>query len=330
MSDGGGAAEARAAHERPFLFFEVTRRCNRDCVYCYASPAAGDRELSAARLDAILERLLPQATPRGVTFIGGEPLLNTELTALVRRVAQLKVGVALSTNAMDLDRMKIDELIDAGTTAFEVSYDSPEPLTYERLTRSSRARPSGDYLGRLQTALTDLVRSGVRVSVGAMMTRYNLGQLEELLQICFALGVGRVSLNQVAMVGAARNAPDLVPSDGALAEALAGINATAAALGIRVGVGLPVEPCRLSPEHFPALEFERCHCGLDKWMIEPSGDVRVCELAPDTVGNVFRESWRAIATSVAVQRFRAGQPREACRTCNDWSSCGGGCRFREQ
>ena len=330
MSDGGGAVDRRSACERPFLFFEVTRRCNRACAYCYASPAAGDRELTAARLDAILEHLLPQATPRGVTFIGGEPLLNAELPALVRRVAQLKVGVALSTNAMGLDRAKIDELVGAGITAFEVSYDSPDPATYERLTRADRTGSNGDYLGRLQTTLTELVRSGVRVSVGAMMTRHNLGQLEELLQICFALGVGRVSLNQVAMVGAARNNPDLVPSDRELAAALEGVNATAAALGMRVGVGMPLEPCRLSLAHFPALEFERCHCGVDKWLLEPSGDVRVCELAPDAVGNVFRESWRDIATSAAVRHFRAYEPRAACGTCNDWSSCGGGCRFREQ
>jgi radical SAM protein with 4Fe4S-binding SPASM domain len=261
-----------------------------------------------------------QARPRGITLIGGEPLLNAELVALVRRIARLKIGVALSTNAIGLHRTRIDELVRAGVTAFEVSYDSPDASTYARMTRSP--------LGPLQGTLTELVRAGVKVSVGAMLMRHNLAQLEELLQICFALGVGRVSLNQVAMVGAARDNPDMVPNDGELEAALEVVNTTAAALGMRVGIGLPLEPCRFSHNRFPALEFERCHCGDDKWLIEPSGDVRVCELAPTAVGNLLRDTWRDIVTSSEVQRFRQHRPLEDCETCSDWTSCGGGCRLR--
>lgn len=321
MSDdvGGNAIEPpKVAH--PHILLEVTRRCNRACVYCYAKGSAAGRELTEVRLQEILERLIPDVMPSGITLIGGEPLLNEELTAIARQIQRHRIAVSLSTNALGLNRARIEELVGAGVTAFELSYDSPDPTTYARLT--------GSRLGSIQRSLTELVRTGVTVTVGAMLTRSNLGQLEELLQICFVLGVRRVSLNQVALIGNAKDNPSILPTDGELATSLEGVNSLASALGLRVGVGLPIEPCRLSQTRFPALEFERCRCGDCKWLIEPSGNVRVCELASNSVGNIFDESWLSIVKSARAECFRNHQTRTVCQGCKDWDTCRGGCRFR--
>jgi radical SAM protein with 4Fe4S-binding SPASM domain len=157
----------------------------------------------------------------------------------------------------------------------------------------------------------------------------SVGEIDSLLTFCFAVGVDRLVLAQLAPVGQARgHVADLALSDDELAEALAAANARSAELGITVGIGLPVEPCRIDRDRYPHLQFEACRCGQDKWVLEPSGAVRTCELADAVVGNLLDRSLVEISRSAAVAMFRRTPPKPECHDCNQWRVCQGGCRFR--
>lgn len=306
--------------ERPWLLFEVTRRCNFTCLYCYASQRIYNEDLSLAALEQILDRLTTQVIPQGITLIGGEPLLVTGIEDLIRCIHERGITTALSTKASLLDTAAIARLKRAGLHSVEVSLDSLEPLVYQRLT--------GVAMPRVQSTVAALVASGMTVTVGTMLTRLNLERLEELLELCFALGVTRVSLNQMAKVGSGLRYGPIGLSDDELALALECANASATRLGLRVGVGLPVEPCRISHERFPSLDFEACHCGEHKWLVEPSGNVRTCELAPAPIGNLLRSSWRELWESETATQFRQHKHEGRCAGCKYWSKCRGGCCFR--
>lgn len=306
--------------ERPWLLFEVTRRCDFSCLYCYASQHTYDEELSLGALEQILDRLTTQVTPQGITLIGGEPLLVAGLEDLIRCIHERGIAPAISTKASSLDAAAIERLKRAGLRSVEVSLDSLDPVVYQRLT--------GVTMPRVQRTIAALVANGMAVSVGAMLTRLNLGRLEELLELCFALGVTRVSLNQMARVGSGSLHGSIGLNTDELALVLERANASACRLGSRVGVGLPVEPCRLDHERFPLLDFEACHCGERKWLVEPSGNVRTCELAPAPIGNLLRSSWRELITSEAATQFRQHKHEGRCAGCKHWSECRGGCRFR--
>lgn len=312
---------------RTSFLLEVTRRCSRECAYCYAEArrvaAAGPStdDLTPARVDALLERVLATTPVEAVTLIGGEPLVAPGLEALVQRLSARGLRVALCTNGLSLPRPRIEALVRAGVRSFEVSYDSPVPSSYAALTGSV---PDG-----LQTTLAALVRTGVPVTVGALLTRHNADDVEALLRVCFALSVARVTLNQLAPVGGAlRRRAELELGEPELRAVLARADAVAARLGLVVGVGLPVEPCRIAHDAYPHLRFDACWCGDRKWLLEPSGDVRVCELAASAVGNVFTTPLAEILAGAAAARFRRSTWKEECAECVDWAACRGGCRFR--
>jgi len=308
------------ALNQSWLLFEITRGCNRSCVYCYNPDRQGPRapDLSASRFESLLDRLFDNGPPRGVTIIGGEPLLVPQLDDVIRGFARRGLKVGLSTNGLLLDRARIEALLKAGVGGFEVSLDSSNPATHGVLTGAGG-------IEQVREALAALALAEVPVSVGAVLTRPALAGLDDLLRLCFALSVGRIVLAQFAPVGQAR-AAELCPSPKELATALELANQRSADLGMQVCIGLPVEPCRLDRDRFAHLVFEACRCGIDKWVLEPNGNVRTCELAETSVGNLFETPFGELVSSETVEQFRRNH-RTECTTCPDWDVCGGGCRF---
>lgn len=313
-------SSVQEALERPWLLLEVTRRCDFRCVYCYSSQRSHDADLSVEQLERILTRVTAEVIPRGVTLIGGEPLILGAVTDFVRCIHDRGLVTSISTKGSSLDEQTIRQLRAAGLHGVEVSLDAIDPVIYERVT--------GMPMARMQRRLAELVQSGLFVTVGVMLTRLNLAQLEPLLELCFALGVKKVSLNQLAEVGRGLSNRSLGLNDQELIEALDRANDCARSLGLQIGVGLPIELCRIAHHRYPALEFEACRCGEHKWLIEPNGNVRTCELSTSTVGNILRDSWSGIVTSAAAKEFRAQKRCGACSSCEHWASCHGGCRFR--
>lgn len=316
--------EARSSQEEalepPWLLLEVTRRCDFRCVYCYSGQRTNDEDLAVEQLERILSRVTAEVIPRGVTLIGGEPLLVDAVTDLVRCIHARGIVTSISTKGSSLDEQTIKLLKAAGLYAVEISIDTIDPVIYERVT--------GTPMARMQRKVAELVQSGLFVTVGVMLTRLNLAQLEPLLELCFALGVKRVSLNQLAEVGRGCLNRSIGLADDELAEVLNRANDCARSLGLHIGVGLPIEPCRIAHHRYPALEFEACHCGEHKWVIEPNGSVRTCELSASSVGNILRDSWSYIVNNAAAKEFRKQKRNGTCSSCKDWRSCRGGCRFR--
>lgn len=304
--------------------FELTRACNRTCAYCYNAdrrpPAA--EHLESPHLESLLDRLFAWREPERVTVIGGEPLMVDHLEDVVSHFCRRGVAVAVSTNGLLLSEARLDSLLDAGVGGFEVSLDSLDPAVHRALTGAGGVE-------RVREVVARLVRSGVPVTVGSMLTRANAGSVGELLDFCFALSVRRVVLAQLAPVGFGRDRVDLALSTPELEEVLSCADERSARFGLHVGIGLPVEPCRIDLGRFPNLWFEACRCGRDKWLLEPSGDVRVCELSAECAGNLMEVPMSEIESSVSVRRFRTAVREPACAGCADWEVCGGGCRFLE-
>jgi cyclic pyranopterin phosphate synthase len=132
MADGFG-------REIGYLRISVVDRCNLRCTYC--RPNSDD--FHAVARDQLLTfeeivRVVSMATLLGVTKIrltGGEPLVRKGLVDAVARIAALP-GIrdfALSTNAILLDKFA-QPLRDAGLHRVNISLDSLNPNTFEKLT----------------------------------------------------------------------------------------------------------------------------------------------------------------------------------------------------
>jgi cyclic pyranopterin phosphate synthase len=136
------------------LRVSLTDRCNLRCTYCM--PEQGLAWLAKPELlsdDEIVRLVRIAVTDLGVTevrFTGGEPLLRPGLVGIVERCAALRPRpkLSLTTNGIGLERVAA-ALRDAGLDRVNVSLDTIDPETFQRITRRKR---HGDVLRGLAAA----------------------------------------------------------------------------------------------------------------------------------------------------------------------------------
>ena len=145
---------------------------------------------------------------------------------------------------------------------------------------------------------------------------------------CCAASVDHVALNRFVPGGRGlRHVHELLPSTEELKTALRVADDKAGQLPLSINVTLPIEPCKIPHRDYPHLNFGTCGCGLDKWVIDPAGHLRICEQHPVILGNLLARPFAELSAAAEVQQFRKNNQKNECRDCPTIRNCGGGCRF---
>jgi uncharacterized protein len=145
------------------LVLQLRRSCNLRCAYCYCDPEPGDgapdrmsMDTARAAVDLLFAHLPPDG-PAGITFFGGEPLLELPLLRATaahaqKRAAELarEVHFSLTTNGTTVTAEAADLLADIGARV-TVSIDGDRG-------RHDAHRVFGDGSGSYEA-----VRAGVRL-----------------------------------------------------------------------------------------------------------------------------------------------------------------------
>ncbi|GAA1237030.1 GTP 3',8-cyclase MoaA [Prauserella halophila] len=139
------------------LRVSLTDKCNLRCSYCM--PAEGLEWMPGEQVlsDDELVRLMDIAVSRlGVTDIrltGGEPLLRPNLEDLVARITSLepRPRLSMTTNGIGFAK-RAGAFAEAGLNRINVSLDSVNPETFERITRRDRLRHVLDGLAAARDA----------------------------------------------------------------------------------------------------------------------------------------------------------------------------------
>jgi GTP 3',8-cyclase len=132
----------RDALGRPLrsLRLSVTDRCNLRCAYCMPEPdyvwLPKKELLTFEELDRLTGIFCTLGVDK-VRLTGGEPLLRSELTTLIRALAARPAvrDLAMTTNGVLLAE-RARELRDAGLRRLTVSLDTLRPERFQALTRS--------------------------------------------------------------------------------------------------------------------------------------------------------------------------------------------------
>lgn len=290
---------------------EITGRCNLACAFCYNPWRADERtpsELSVGENGALLEAVLRDSGATWLTFAGGEPLLYEGLETVMQRVHQQfpKVRLGLATNGLLLPD-RLESLVAAGLAFVEVSLTAEEAAC--RAIALSRTH-------------------GLAVTAAIVLHADLQERLEDLLRTAWALGADHLALNRFVPRGrGARHEAELGLTLMALNHLLTIADRVAGELGCAISVTTPVEDCLLPHTRYPHLAFGSCVCGASKWIIDPQGHLRVCELEALRLGDLRVTGFPELARHPAVARFRRETRSEACGTCTAQPHCGGGCRF---
>lgn len=313
---------------RPYLIFEVTPRCNSNCLYCYnvwkENEAYPKGELSLNSIKSLFKKISTEINPKFITLSGGEPLLHPDIITIVDFLHKLGNKIGIATNGTLLNEEKINSLIKNGVTYFEISLNSTNPKTYTQLS-------GNDYLNKIRQAILFVKKLKIPLTVSFTITKLNYTDIADVVDLCFAFSVDSIALNRFVPGGEGiKNLKTLQISRQELEETLHIANQKGAKYKIPINITIPIEACEIDHKKYSRLNFGTCGCGLHKWVIDPLGNLRTCEQNPEILGNLFDKNFNELSSLDEAKMFRKKNARLICGECSGFRNCGGGCRFLER
>ncbi|MGC4119049.1 MAG: radical SAM protein [Myxococcales bacterium] len=310
----------------PRLELELTSACDHRCAHCYnvwnAPGSAYPRgALPTAEYLSMLERVVAESGAQELVLTGGEPLLHPDALKIAERAARLARHVRLVTNGSHVDPGTATALKAAGVGAVQLTLLASRREKHDAL----KGVPSFDDTLR---ALLNLRDVAMPVQVCFVASRRNAGELSDVLELCYGLGVTALVYNRMCPSGGAvSRLAELVPevdrveADLEVAERLGRLR------GIAVATAMPIPPCLIRLERYPWVRFGFCSVGSSSpnLVVDPVGNVRPCNLSSDILGNVAKSGFAKILHAAFGRRFRREVPK-LCRGCAYEQSCNGGCK----
>lgn len=309
--------------ERPYtLVAELTHRCPLRCAYC-ANPI--ELLARAAELDtATWTRIVGEAEALGVVQLhltGGEPLLRTDLEAIVEAARALGLYTNLITSGVPLERERLARLARGGLDAVQLSVQDVADGDAERV--------AGTDVAAHKRAVARWVKDlGLPLTLNVVLHRGNIDRVGGLVALAEALRADRLELANAQYLGwALRNRAALLPTAAQLDRARESARAA------RVRLRDTMEIAFVLPDYHRG----RPKPCMDGWarrylVITPDGRILPCHQAASIAG--FRpprvhdtplpDAWHA---SPLFRAFRgdAWMP-EPCRSCPERHTDFGGCR----
>jgi SynChlorMet cassette radical SAM/SPASM protein ScmE len=313
------------------VFLDITNRCNLRCRHCSASAGAPlDDELTTDEWLTLIRRLAELKVFK-VTVTGGEPLIRPDVFELLGELDRYGIVIRLNTNATLVDDGVAGRLADLRMLkSVSVSLDGSSASIHEQL----RGKGAFDQAVR---GIQVLVRRGLNVHVGAVVTRTNMSDLEGMVRLAQKLGmssVGFTSLHPAGRLTTNKSSLWLSADERQqVARCLTGLRGQYEGF---VGASHCSWHELLSAPPEPGEQPRRIHiCGAaqEACAIRANGDVVPCNAASDyRCGNIREEDlvtiWRDSPRMRAVRTLSnlTADDVEGCRDCPYRFSCTTGCR----
>jgi len=310
-------AQLRRAPGRPTqIHLSVTDRCFLPCLHCdiWKNEAV---DLPGEVWRDALDRLAQWVGPASVNFVGGEPLLRTDLEDLFAHATSLGNTVTFNTNAWLLKEKRVRRMADAGVEIVYISMDGAREATVDH----SRGR-AGSWQKCIEAFdLFDKVPNP-RVVVSSIIHGQNAAEIPELLALVKDRGYQLVLQPLYQNFGYNEYDPDwwktseMWPTDmGALDEALDMLideRRRGGPVCNAVGQLAAMKTYFRQPSHFNGLT---CKAGHSDISFDPQGNIRLCYFL-DPVATVFDMAPLAAIWDAPKTLRRRWQVSRCERSCN--------------
>lgn len=169
------------------LCVETTTKCNLNCIMCpRKSFCTDDRTMGEETFENVLTVF--RTVPIRYAYLNGygEPLLDKEIFARAEAIhnASPSTDIGFSTNAVLLDEENIRKFQDSCMAGLTVSMDAGTRESYAAI----RGRDVFELLLKNMRALCES-NNGKALSVNAVITRKNVGEMEKILLRCLEVGM---------------------------------------------------------------------------------------------------------------------------------------------
>lgn len=306
----------------------LTYRCQLRCRFCYAAspsydPSACGYEMSTAEVKRVIDTIHGEAQVPTISFTGGEPTLRPDLPELIAYASALGMRTNLITNGIrSASQDFVARLKEAGLASAQVSLEGPDAAIHDAIVGVPGA------FEKTTRGFRNLRAAGIHTHTNTTINRGNLGQIFELIAFVKSeLESERMSMNMEIRTGCAIEGGSLdeLLSYTEIAPWLTKIAAEARRVGIKFFWYSPTPYCLFDPVAHD-LGSKSCACGDGFLSINPSGDVLPCSSFSSGMGNLLRQSFDEVWSSLRARYWRKKTfLPPLCRGCEKAEVCGGGC-----
>jgi heme b synthase len=283
----------------------------------------------------ILEDLASFSKPV-VILTGGEPLLREDIFALARHGTELGLRMVMAPNGTLIDAEKATEIKTSGIQRVSISLDGASAGTHDRF-----RRVEGAFDGAMR-GIERLKEAGVEFQINTTVTRANLEELPEILELAVKLGAAAHHMFLLVPTGRGKELAAQAVSAAEYERILnwfyeqreripLQLKATCAPQYYRIlRQRLKAEGRKLNPQtHGLDAVTRGCLGGIGFCFISHRGEVQPCGYLEAPSGNVreasLREIWAQSPVFRKLRDFSAYEGR--CGRCEYIGVCGG-CRAR--
>ncbi|MEJ2692295.1 MAG: radical SAM protein [Candidatus Thiodiazotropha sp.] len=332
-SDGGSPQDVTVKPPPlPTTFvLELTQRCNNRCGYCYNAwrapdleyPKAGSNEMTLGQIEQAIIKLRSETQLDVIALSGGEPTLRPDFKEIVQLIHSFGIKTQIITNGTHLSESLVEAT--AQGSVYQVSLLSSRAEVHDRLTGHQ-----GAWDAVIDGMLNVHLAGGHLIAV-FVATRENFADLGPTVHLAIMLGAASLLYNRINVGGSNLRNPDALSMTPAMVEKnLRTLDEIAVTTGFSINTGVVIEPCMVDVSRYPHIHHGWCSLAGEHAtpIIDPAGNIRICEHSPTILGHIERDSIRDILTSHPyVQAFRTTWPEE-CAGCDQplRDLCQGGCR----
>ena len=276
------------------IVWELTRRCNLNCIHCYNLKDEANLSFSEIRKIAFNLR---EAGTLILTLTGGEIFIREDILDVLFFLKGLGFDLKIITNATLIDNFLAERLKEIYPSEIGISLYGASSLVHEKITRGA-----GSFDKTLE-AVKVLKEKGLAVHIKCTLMRENFKEYPKIIELANKLGVNYII------------DPIISPKD----------NGSLEVLSHRLS--------RKELRSFYWKEFDKiedfdnsqiCDAGFNFGAISAEGFGYPCIQLPLKVGEATKESFKDIwYNSESLKEFREKFTKEPnqCRNCSLYSYC---------
>jgi MoaA/NifB/PqqE/SkfB family radical SAM enzyme len=169
----------------PVVVWNVTRKCNLNCVHCYSLSEMKDyeNEMSYGEGLKFIDSLADFNVPV-LLFSGGEPLLRDDLFPLLAYAKNKGIRTAVSTNGTLIDFQTAKKLKETGVSYVGISIDGASGT-------NDKFRGLPGAFEKAASGIRNCVSAGQRVGVRFTVTKYNADSIPYIFDFIEDEGIDR-------------------------------------------------------------------------------------------------------------------------------------------
>ena len=324
-----------------WIAWEITRRCNLDCVHCRSTSGADafDSSFDTAQAKQLLDEIASLSSPV-IVLSGGEPLLRPDLFEIARHGTGIGLRMCIATNGVLVTDTICEEMNAADIKMVSLSLDGADAEMHDGFRRQQ-----GAFDATIRAA--ERLRShGIEFLVNSSFTKRNQDQIPAVMRLAKKIGAKAWYMFMIVPTGRGEEILDELVSkedyeeilkwhyEAEKAESDLLMRPTCAPHYYRVvpqlnrGLAKEDKLARRSLK-FSTGGAKGCLAAQLICMITAEGDVKPCSYFHRSAGNLaeasFKEIWEGSELFQELRDFSSYQGK--CGACEFLRVCGG-CRAR--